>query len=94
MTYSGDRNLEQEFNERAGRLAQYQMAFDAKLTEVRPNQVLRAFTAVMMYPVPATRPSTTESEKELVTLGIAISELKTEMATLSAAMQQLEDQGA
>lgn len=85
------RDLEQEFNERATRLAQYQLAFDSKLPDLRPNQVLRAFTAVMKYPVPADRPSTTDSEKDLVTLGIAISELKTEMATLSAAMKQLEE---
>jgi len=82
-------DLEKEFNERAGRLAQYQIVFDTTIVDLSPNQVSRAFVAVMKYPVPADRPSTSESEKDLVKLGIAISELKTEMATISAAMQEM-----
>ncbi len=89
MTSNGVFDLEKEFNEKAEKLAQYQLAFDSQIEDLRPNQIKRAFTAVMKYPVPNDRPATTDTEHNLTVLGIAISELKTEMATISAAIQQL-----
>ncbi len=85
-------DLTKSFNSKAEQLSQYQMAFESLISDLRPNQIRRSFITVMRYPVPMDAGITADSkEQDLISLGNAISELKTEMATLSAALSQLGD---
>lgn len=82
--------LQKEFNERAEKLSLYQTSFESRIENLRMNQLKRAITAILRYPVPMEKKHQTDEEHDVTKLGIAISETKQEMATISAAMSELE----
>ena len=83
-------DLQKAFNERAESLSLYQTSFEARIENLRMGELKRAVTAILRYPVPSEKKHQSDEEHDVTKLGIAISETKQEMATISAAMSELE----
>jgi len=82
------KELEEAFNAKAQDLAIYTMQFDSMVESLSPNQIKRAFKAVMHYPTPLDNPGTDEDEINVAQLGVVISVTKAAMATINMAIEE------